>query len=260
MQPRKPGADTAKRPSLLLEARAALDLAKMVVPLVGVHVQRRTARRASPIIVVPGLGSDDRYTRPLRHYLNRLGFRAEGWGLGKNLAGIDIPHELGDVSPSWQLSSRANYRGEGSVSLLCDRLVERVSRRHDELGEQITLIGWSLGGYLSREAARDLPDVVDRVITMGSPTVGGPKYTAVAGFFRRRGMDLDWIEDAIEKRETRPIRQPITAIYSKSDAIVSWPATIDHFSERVQHIEVEAPHLGMGFNPTIWAHIVKALE
>jgi hypothetical protein len=25
-------------------------------------------------------------------------------------------------------------------------------------------------------------------------------------------------------------------------------------------VEVSAPHLGMGFNPTIWRHIVEALE
>ena len=38
------------------------------------------------------------------------------------------------------------------------------------------------------------------------------------------------------------------------------PATIDRFSERVRHIEVNATHLGMGFNPTIWGHVVSALE
>lgn len=55
------------------------------------------------------------------------------------------------------------------------------------------------------------------------------------------------------------ITQLITAIYSKSDAIVSWPAAIDRFSEDERHIEVSGTHLGMGFNPTIWAHIVAAL-
>jgi hypothetical protein len=73
-------------------------------------------------------------------------------------------------------------------------------------------------------------------------------------------MDLDWIEEQISRREERPIRQPITAIYSRNDAVVSWRAAIDHHSENVTHIDVSAPHLGMGFNPTIWNHIVKALE
>ena len=51
-----------------------------------------------------------------------------------------------------------------------------------------------------------------------------------------------------------------TAIYSKSDGVVSWRAAMDHHSERVTHIEVSAAHLGMGFNPSIWAHVVDGLE
>ena len=95
---------------------------------------------------------------------------------------------------------------------------------------------------------------------MGSPTIGGPKYTAAVDFFRKRGMDVDWIEENIRRREERAIRQPITAIFSKSDAVVSWQAAIDHHSENVRHVEVNAAHLGMGFNPTIWQQVVAALE
>lgn len=249
-----------KRRSLLLESRTAIDLVRMAGPLLGAQFRRAAARPGSHIIVVPGFGSDDRYTAPLRHYLRRLGFPAEGWGLGKNMAGIDLPHTLEDLSESWAVSHKPDYRGEGSVPYLADRLADRVRERQAALGKPITLIGWSLGGYLSREVARDLPDIVDQVITMGSPTVGGPKYTAAAPFFRKRGMDLDWIEQEIHKREARPIRQPITAIYSRSDAVVSWEAAIDRYSDNVRHVEVSAAHLGMGFNPTIWSHIVAALE
>jgi fermentation-respiration switch protein FrsA (DUF1100 family) len=211
------------------------------------------------LIVVPGFGSGDAYTAPLRHHLKQSGFRAEGWGLGTNRAGVDLPHTLDDLSDSWEFEAKPNYRGEGAVAYLCDRLKDRVQQRHAETGCRIALIGWSLGGYLAREAARDLPQIVDRVITMGSPVIGGPKYTAAADFFRRRHMDLDWIEAQILKRDKRPIEQPITAIFSKSDGIVSWRAAIDHHSKNVQHIEVDAAHLGMGFNPAIWSHVLEAL-
>jgi pimeloyl-ACP methyl ester carboxylesterase len=250
-----------KRSALLLESRVALDLARMVGPLLGARASRRPARGGPLVIVVPGFGSSDGYTLPLRSYLQSLGFDAEGWGLGKNLAGVDLPHTLDDLSDNWDVSrQRDEYRGEASVPYLCDRFMERVAERHEATGRTIALVGWSLGGYIAREAARDLPDVVDRVVTMGSPTIGGPKYTAAAGFFRARGMDLDWIEAEIRNRESRPIRQPITAIYSKSDGVVNWQAAMDHHSERVTHIEVGAAHLGMGFNPVIWSHVVEALE
>lgn len=248
------------RNKLWLETRALLDVAKMAAPLISVTLKRPPAEKGTPVIVVPGFGSDDRYTKPLRHYLTRRGFAAEGWGLGKNMAGVDLAHSLDDLSENWQVENRDDYRGEASVPYLCDRLTERVRARQVELGEPISLIGWSLGGYLAREAARDLPDKVDRVITLGSPIIGGPKYTAAAPFFQKRGLDLDWIEQEVLKREARPIQQPVTAIYSKSDAIVSWHATVDHHNENVKHIEVDGAHVGLAFNPTVWAHIIEALE
>ncbi len=245
--------------AIIREGRAAFDLARMVAPLI---FSGKNPGHASParIIVVPGFGSDDSYTAPLRQYLKRRGHTAEGWGLGRNMAGVDMAHTLDDLHPRWQFERREDYRGEASVPYLCDRLIERIESRHADLDGPITLIGWSLGGFLAREAARDLPEIVEQVITMGSPTIGGPKYTAAAPFFRRRGMDLDWIESEIAGRERTPIKQPVTAIVSKSDGVVSWEAARDHHSPNVKHIEVSAAHLGMGFNPTIWRHITHALE
>jgi pimeloyl-ACP methyl ester carboxylesterase len=251
-----------RRANMLLEARSALDMARMVGPLVRAQLGRAASRDDLHVIVVPGFGADDYSTAPLRHYLTRRGFAAEGWGLGRNLAGTNLPHSLEDLSPLWELDAarKADYRGEAGVPYLCDRLTDRVRERHADIGKPLALIGWSLGGYLAREAARDLPNAVDRVITMGSPIVGGPRYTAAARFFEKREMDLDWIEEEIQRREARPIRQPITAIYSKTDAVVHWHATVDRFSEDVRHVEVNAAHLGMGFNPTIWRHVLDALE
>ncbi len=253
-----PSAPPARK-TMLLETRAIADMAKMLVPLLGSQLRQRAQQDNCRIMVIPGFGSDDRWTAPLRHYLNRLGYPAEGWGLGKNLAGVNLPHSLDDLSPSWDFSPRPLYRGEASVPFLADRLADRVSERYADHGVPITLIGWSLGGYLAREVARDLPGIVDQVITLGSPTIGGPKYTAAAPFFRKRGMDLDWIETEIRNREVRPISRPITAIFSKSDGVVQWSAAIDHHSQNVEHIEVKGAHLGMAFSPTIWRHILAAL-
>ncbi|MEL7538205.1 MAG: hypothetical protein AAFM91_14255 [Pseudomonadota bacterium] len=248
------------RRSIFLETRAAIDVARMIGPLVGAQFSRSEARDDLHVIVVPGFGADDRSTAPLRHYLKSRGFTAEGWGLGRNLAGINLRHTLEDLSPSWDVDrQREPYRGEAGVPYLCDRFIDRVRERHAELERPIALIGWSLGGYVTREAARDLPEIVNRVVTLGSPIVGGPKYTAAAQFFTKRGMDLDWIESEIGKRDARPISQPVTAIYSKSDAIVSWEAALDRSNESVKHIEVDAAHLGMAFNPTIWSHVLDAL-
>ena len=213
----------------------------------------------TPVIVLPGFGSGDRVTAPLRQFLKRSGYQAEGWGLGVNRAGIGLIEDLDDLSEHWPIDRSREHRGEASVPALCDRMAARVLQRSQDLGRPVALIGWSLGGYVAREVARDLPEQVACVITMGSPVVGGPKYTAAARFFRRLGQDLDWIEAEVQKRNVRPITQPITAIYSKSDAVVSWAAALDHDSPRVTHIEVNAAHMGMAFNPQIWGHVERAL-
>lgn len=249
-----------RRPSYFLEARAVLDSVKMVWALLWTWLTGRASSEPRHIIVAPGFGADDRYTWPLRAYLRLLGHHSEGWSLGRNLAGLDIKHTFAEVPSHWNLTPPTEYSGEAGVVCLCERLRERVAARHHELGRPITLVGWSLGGYLVREVARDLPHLVDEVITLGAPVVGGPKYTSASGYFRKRGQNLDWIETEIAKREEVPIQAPITAIYSQSDAIVSWPAAIDRYSSQVDHIEVDAAHLSMVFNPTIWSHIADVLE
>jgi pimeloyl-ACP methyl ester carboxylesterase len=248
-----------KRSLIALEARVVSDFASMLSPWLKSTLKRSPASKERLVIVVPGFGASDTYTRPLRRFLSSLGYRAEGWGLGKNLAGTDLPHDLSDLSDHWQLDHRDDYNGEAGVPLLVDRLVPRVKARHEETGEPVSLIGWSLGGFIAREVARELPGVVDRVITLGSPTVGGPKYTAAAPFFRKRGQDLDWIESQIKRREVRPIQQPVYAVVSKTDAIVDWRAALDWHSPAVEHIEVDASHLGMGFNQEIWGLLEELL-
>ena len=123
----------------------------------------------------------------------------------------------------------------------------------------VRLIGWGLGEYLAREAARERPDLAEHVITLGTPTVGGPKYTAVAEVYRRQGYDLDGIEAEVDARNARPLEVPITAIYSRSDAIVAWEACIDRVNPNVEHVEVRTTHVGLGFAPEVYRIIAERL-
>lgn len=251
------------------EARALVDFSSVSVSFAKQALMNPEAKQrgenALPIIMFPGFASDDKYLLPLRAYLKRLGYKAEGWGLGRNLAGANYEHSPLDLDARWgeDIADRFNledYRGEASVPYLCDRAIERVQQRSKELNSPVVLVGWSLGGFVAREVARELTDQVHQVITFGSPVVGGPKYTSAAGVFKARGQDMDFIEEEIDKREERPIQQPITAIYSKSDGIVSWQAALDHSSPNVEHIEVNAAHLGMGFNREVWKLVLEALD
>jgi hypothetical protein len=248
-----------ERSAMLRESRVLLDVARMALPLL-LRAPVARAKQRRDILVLPGFGADDRATWPLRHFLKKHGHKVEGWGLGLNRAGADIEHRLGDLSATWDITPKAVYCGEGAVPMLCDRMTEKVRARFALTGKPVTLIGWSLGGYVAREVARELPEAVEQVITLGSPVQGGPKYTAAAKYFKARGMDLDWMEREIAKREVRPIQVPITAIVSTSDGVVGLAAAIDHHSPNVRHIQVDAAHFGLCFNPSIWALVIEALQ
>jgi len=127
-------------------------------------------------------------------------------------------------------------------------------------GEPVVFVGWSLGGYIAREYAREHPGEVRKVVTLGSPVIGGPRYTATAERYRLQGHDLAEIERAIADRYATPLRVPVTAIYSRRDGIVAWRACIDKWSPNVRHVEVSETHVGLAFSPRVLAIVADEIE
>ena len=251
--------------SMIFESRMLLDIVTIPFSLAASRLSKQSSISSYPIIMFPGFGTTEIHMKALECHLRNLGYLTEGWGLGRNQAGLNLDHCCEDLSPDWGLKPtekrpRESYNGEGSVAFLCQKAIARVKQRSKELGSPVIIIGWSLGGYIARECARELPNEVSQVITFGSPIVGGPKYTRAVKFFRERGLDIDWIEESIEQRNSKPIKQPITCIYSKSDAIVSPYAALDRVSPNVKNIEVKSSHFGMGFNRKVWGIVKSALE
>jgi hypothetical protein len=57
------------------------------------------------------------------------------------------------------------------------------------------------------------------------------------------GLDVDELEAAVAQRErARPLRVPVTAIYSRRDGVVAWRACIDSTNADVEHVEVSSTH------------------
>ncbi|MBX3592059.1 MAG: alpha/beta hydrolase, partial [Burkholderiaceae bacterium] len=44
---------------------------------------------------------------------------------------------------------------------------------------------------------------------------------------------------------------PTTSIFSRTDGVVSWQCCVEKEGPAAENIEVEASHLGMGFNPMV---------
>jgi pimeloyl-ACP methyl ester carboxylesterase len=183
------------------------------------------------VMVLPGHSSSDAATAPLRAYLCRLGYDARGWGLGTN---------------------------HGDVDALMAPVETAVARLADEAGQQVHLLGWSLGGVIAREIARDRPDLVAQVITYGTPVVGGPLYTLAAASYGPQRVAQ--IAATVQQRNRRPVPVPVTAFYSRRDRVVAWRACIDQHNTHVDHVEVGSTHVGLGIDPDVWLGIVERLH
>jgi pimeloyl-ACP methyl ester carboxylesterase len=137
-----------------------------------------------------------------------------------------VLERLGYATYGWGLG-----RNHGNHSKLLPRVVERITRLASDHDEPLLLVGWSLGGMFAREATRLVPDRVRGIVTLGTPLVGGGEA---------------------------PLPVPITAIYSKRDAIVPWQTCIDS-DAKVEHVEVDATHLQLGVSPEVLRIVAATL-
>jgi hypothetical protein len=72
-------------------------------------------------------------------------------------------------------------------------------------------------------------------------------------------MDMAAIEAEIELRNQISLRTPVTAIYSRADAVVAWEACIDQNGSAVEHVEVRTTHIGFGFSAEVYKIIAQRL-
>ena len=175
-----------------------------------------------PLLAIPGFGSTDASMLPLRRYLAARSHDTQGWGLGRN---------------------------NGDVEALLERSLVVAAGLAEQARRPINLVGWSLGGVLARELARERPDIVHRVATYGTPLTG-PRHTAAAQVYT--DDQLLGIDTMIAEREGRTIERPILAIYSRNDGIVDWRTCIDNQTPEVTHRQSTSTHLGMGIDPDVW--------
>ena len=229
-------AGTLETPELSLASMVREAAGLRVLP--GLALERRSLLSeprgdGECVLVLPGFGADDRSTWILRRYLSELGYSPKGWRLGRN---------------------------GGNVEQTLDRVLERVDGLAERYEGRLSLVGWSLGGYLAREAARDRPESIRRVVTFGSPVIGGPRYTTAGSFASRFDWDLDEIERAVALRKETPLRVPVTAIYTRRDGVVNWRACIDEEDGGpIEHEEVDATHIGLGFSADVYRIVARTL-
>jgi pimeloyl-ACP methyl ester carboxylesterase len=214
-------------PSALLLALEARGFASPVSLLAAAPFLAFAPRGApQAVIVLPGLGATDRSTSAMRLYLTSLGYGAHGWNRGRNVraAGADLP-----------------------------AVAAQIAALRAATGTPITLVGWSRGGLIAREAARVAPDAVRMVITLGSP-FAAPSATNVGAAWRRlTGAPMPARTSEQLRALAAPLPVPSTSIYSRADGVVAWRACLQSEGPQSENVEVRGSHLGLGLNPAaLW--------
>lgn len=214
-----------------LEARAIFEIGSILPNMPRLLGEPRGDGRK--VILMPGFLADDRSMWPLQRFLSFLGYEARGWGLGRNT---------------------------GDPEALAAAFIARLDAMEIDDGG-VTLLGWSLGGVVARIVAMQRGDMVREVITLGTPVEGGPKYTAAGSIYaEKRGLDLDEFEEHVHRMNREGLGVPLTVIYSRTDAIVSWRAAIDRYNRQARHIHVQSSHVGLGFSPRVWRIVARTLH
>lgn len=179
------------------------------------------------VLVLPGFLATDISTGLLRRFLRMLGYKVRGWEIGRNL---------------------------GPTERVLDQMPRALAALANWTGGPVSLIGWSLGGVYARELARQDPERVRQVITLGSPfALGDSGHSRADGMYRRHAHLHATGRLPSPEQVMRPIPVPSTAVYSRRDGIVPWEACIEPPTELHDNVEVRCSHLGFGVDPsTLW--------
>lgn len=224
-------------PFAFMEAGRALS-EMALLPVAELPLSRAPRGDGHPVIVCPGFLTSDRSTGLLRRFINSKGYEAHGWRQGRNLG----PGEAG-----------------GNINQLAEWVITvfRQSRR------KVTLIGWSLGGVMARELAKQMPDQIRQVITLGSPIAGQPQASNVSWLYNQIAgspAELDDRMSALMENLRHPPKDvPSTAIFTKTDGIVPWRGCIEPETALTDNIEVYASHCGLGVNPFVFFAVADRL-
>ena len=183
------------------------------------------------LMVIPGFLASDRTTLGLQRALAEAGYRVRGWGMGIN---------------------------RGVTEATVDRIGEAVARFG--AGEKVILVGWSLGGIYARVVAQEHPELVEKVVTLGSPFSGD----------RRRNNNVWRLYELVAGHpvnappiDNDPAKKPLVptlAVWSRGDGIVSPSGAHGTPAERDAELELDCSHMGFAVSSKVFPQIVAAVR
>lgn len=237
----------------MLAARAELGLslsAGLILDKAAPHAEGNR-----PVVTIPGFLASETTLSRLARFLNRHGFAAQSWGMGRN---------LGPQDESWD---RAIDRMRQAVG-------EKIRRLADEYSAPVALIGQSLGGVYARELAAHMPNEIDRVIMLGSPTLHPyilshhNRVIAQMGYWvsRQSHAEMAGRRGLLHLDPDRP-PLPCVSMHSPCDGVVDESSAVipqyiieqsDNTAPR-ENLRVLSSHVGMSVNPWVLLAVADRL-
>ncbi|MFZ9396778.1 MAG: esterase/lipase family protein [Erythrobacter sp.] len=203
-------------------------------PLLRLFRRIEVAKAQQPriVMILPGFATHPSRMRYLARHLEQAGHKTKRWGLGFNL---------------------------GPTPANIDRLEQRLAEVHARYGQQVVLLGWSLGGLFARELAKRRPELVAKVITMGSPFSGDPRANnawRLYQFVTGHRVDNPPVDTAIA---AKPPVETI-ALWSPRDGIVAPRSARGKPGERDRAVALRCRHMGFSYAPEAIATVLQELD
>ncbi len=192
-----------------------------------------------PVILIPGFLAGDWTLRTPFQWLRRMGYRPRMAGVAFNVMYSEV---------------------------MLRPLIDSLVALHRRTAARVSLVGHSRGGVLAKVLAHRKPELVEQVITLGSPlsdpfdvhplTMAGVRAAHLYNVVRYghpASVEMRFLRDLAAAPKV-----PTTSIYSRSDGVVNWRACL---RSDINAIEVKGSHVGLALNPEVYrilAHLLTA--
>ncbi len=200
-----------------------------------------------PLMVIPGFLAGDQSVQRMAAWLAQGGFHPVRSGIAWNT---------------------------NCMEPTVERIRERLARAVEDHGRPALIVGQSRGGSLGRALSVLHPELVDTLVTLGSPlsdqlavsrrtwaSIGAVSLLGTAGvpgMFSLRCLSGDCCARTREAlRAPFPENVRFVSMYSRSDEVVRWQACLDIDAE---HVEVDSSHVGMAVARGVWVELAAALR
>jgi pimeloyl-ACP methyl ester carboxylesterase len=210
------------------------------------YASRVPERGLEPVVLVPGFMAGDGTLGLMSRHLRGLGYR------------------------TYRSTIRANVGCTLEASEALERRIETIALKR---GRKVTIVGHSLGGLMARGIAGRRPDLVDGIVTLGSPILAPGAAHPILLFellvltrFQRAGLGRMMGEDCTSgmcaRESWEQSRVPLapdvafTSVFSRRDGIVDWRSCLD---PQAKTVEVRTSHVGMAFDPVVLDVVTDAL-